>query len=136
MIPPEVLSEGIKLVASLAAILFLAWLARSIGLGGDIRICDEDHAKALAAEAECGFVAVDVALDKARIGAVLRDAGGRQMLLRRHGVNFVGRLLDADVQARLDQDFLTIGSGETSFGSVTLNLGSKAQVWAAGLRHL
>ena len=136
MIPPEVLSEGVKLAASLAAILFLAWLARWIGLGGDVRIRDEDHARALAAEVECGFEAVDVGLDKARIGALLKDANGRQMLLRRHGVKFVGRLLDGNVQARLDQDFLTIGSGEASFGSVTLNLGSKAQVWAAGLRHL
>ncbi len=136
MIPPELMSEGIKVAASLAAILFLAWLARSLGLGGDIRINDEAHAKTLAAQAVCGFEPVDVALDKARIGALLRDVAGRQMLLRRHGVKFVGRLLDANVQARLDQDFLTIGTGETSFGSVTLNLGNKAQVWAAGLRHL
>jgi hypothetical protein len=136
MIPPELATEGIKLAASLAAILFLAWLAQSMGLGGDIRIRDEKHAKALAAEAVCGFDAVDVALDRARIGALLRDADGRQMLLRRHGVKFVGRLLDAKVQARLDQDFLTIGTSETNFGNVTLNLGEKAQVWAAGLRHV
>jgi hypothetical protein len=136
VIPPELAAEAIKVGASLVAILFLAWLARSMGLGGDIRIKDEAHAKSLAAEAVCGFEAVEVALDKARIGALLRDAQGRQMVLRRHGVKFVGRLLDDNVQARLDQGFLTIGSGEKSFGSVTLNLGEKAQVWAAGLRHL
>jgi uncharacterized MnhB-related membrane protein len=136
VIPPELAAEAIKVGASLAAIIFLAALARWLGLGGDIRITDEGHAKALAAEAVCGFNAVDVALDRARIGALLRDSDGRQMLLRRHGVKFVGRLLDDNVQARLDQGFLTIGSGEKSFGSVTLNLGDKAQVWAAGLRHL
>ncbi len=136
MIPQELIAEVIKIAASLAAIMFLAWLARSLGLGGDARIIDEAHARALAAEVVCDFEPVDVALDKARVGALLRDSNGRQMVLRRHGVKFVGRLLDANVQARLDQGFLTIGTGEGNFGSVTLNLGDKAQVWAAGLRHL
>jgi hypothetical protein len=37
---------------------------------------------------------------------------------------------------RLDQNFLTVGTGERTFGTVTLNLGERAQYWAAGLRHL
>jgi hypothetical protein len=75
-------------------------------------------------------------LDKAGIGALLRDAQGRVMLLRRHGAFFASRLLDGHSNARLDRNFLTIGTGETTFGSVTLDLGDKAQVWAASLRHL
>lgn len=126
----------LKVGASLVAILLLAWLAARLKLGGDIRIRDEAHARALANEAVFGFDPVDIAIDKAGIGALLRDAQGRQMLLRRHGAQFVGRILDPGVDARLDRTFLTIGTGEKSFGQVTLNLGDAAQVWAAGLRHV
>lgn len=126
----------IQLGASILAILALAWFARWLGMGGDVRIRDEAHARELAGQAVYGFEPVAVALDRARIGALLRDADGRQMLLRRHGAMWVGRLLDGKIEARLDQDFLTIGTGEKTFGTVTLQLGDAAQVWAAGLRHL
>lgn len=125
-----------KFGASLVAILGLAWLARSMGLGGDVRIRNADHARFLANEAIEGFEPVDIALDKAGIGALLRDANGRQMLLRRHGAAWVARLLDGSTEARLDRGFLTIGTGEKTFGTVTLHLGEAAGVWAAGLRRL
>ncbi len=125
-----------QLGGSLIAILALAGVARWLRLGEDLRLRDADHAKQLAGEAVYGFNAVDVAMDKAGIGALLRDAAGRQMLLRRHGAMWVGRLLDRRVEARLDRDFLTIGTGEKTFGKVTLHLGDAAQVWAAGLRRL
>jgi hypothetical protein len=128
--------ELAKLAGSLVAILALAWFARWLGLGHDLRLRDADHAKELAGEAVYGFHATDVALDRAGIGALLRDAQGRQMLLRRHGAMWAGRLLDQSVEARLDRDFLTIGTGEKTFGSVTLHLGEAAQVWAAGLRRV
>jgi len=107
-----------------------------LNLGGDLRIRDEDHARALAQEAVYGFVPTDMVIDRAGMGALLKDAQGRQMLLRRHGAAFVGRLLDRRLEARLDQNFLTIGTGEKTFGSITLNLGDAAQYWAAGLRHV
>jgi len=126
----------IKLAASAIAILAVAGLVRWMGLGADVRIRNADHARFLASQAVDGFEAVDVALDRAGIGALLRDAAGRQMLLRRHGAMWVGRLLDDRVEARLDRDFLTIGTGEQTFGRITLHLGDAAQVWAAGLRRL
>jgi hypothetical protein len=126
----------IQLGASLLAILALAWLARWLGLGGDVRIHDEADARRLASEAVFGFEPVDVAIDRAGIAALLKDADGRQLLLRRHGAMWVGRLLDEGVEARLDREFLTIGTGEKTFGAVTLQLGDAAQIWAAGLRHL
>lgn len=125
-----------KFGASLVAILGLAWLAHSMGLGGDVRIRNADHARLLANEAIEGFEPVDIALDKAGIGALLRDANGQQMLLRRHGAAWVARLLDGSTEARLDRGFLTIGTGEKTFGTVTLHLGEAAGVWAAGLRRL
>jgi len=90
----------------------------------------------LAGEVLYGFNATDLAIDRAGIGALLRDSQGRIMLLRRHGAHFAARLLDSHADSRLDRNFLTIGTGESTFGKVTLDLGDKAQVWASSLRHL
>ena len=128
--------ELAKLGGSIAAILLLAWTAKRMGLGGDIRIRDEDHARRLADEAICGFEPTEIVIDRAGIGALMKDADGRHLLIRRHGAQFAGRLLDGHSDSRLHADFLTIGTGEKSFGKVTLNLGAEAQNWAAGLRHL
>lgn len=121
---------------SLLAILALAWLAHGLRLGEDVRIRSEDHARQLASEAVCGFDAADLALDRAGIGALLRDTSGRVMLIKRHGAHFAARLLDTHANARLDRNFLTIGSGDKTFGQVTLDLGDKAQIWAGSLRRL
>jgi hypothetical protein len=128
--------ELLKLFGSLFAIVALAGFAHLLRLGHDVRIRNRDHAARLAGEAVYGFTATEIALDRAGIGALLKDAAGRQMLLRRHGAMWVGRLLDRTVEARLDQEFLTIGTGDARFGKVTLHLGQAAPVWAAGLRHL
>lgn len=128
--------ELLKLAGSIIAILFLAWLARHWQLGGDVRIRTEEEARAIADEIICGFEPVDIAIDKAGIGALMRDAKGRHLLVRRHGASWAGRLLDNHSESRLDHNFLTVGTGERTFGTVTLNLGEQAQYWAAGLRHL
>lgn len=129
-------AELLKLAGSIAAILFLAWLARQWQLGGDARIRDEEQARAIADEVICGFDPVDIAIDKAGIAALMRDINGRHLLIRRHGAMWAGRLLDNHSETRLDHNFLTVGTGEKTFGAVTLNLGDSAQIWAAGLRHL
>ncbi len=129
-------AELLKLAGSIAAILFIAWLARYWQLGGDVRIRSEEQAREIAGETYCGFNPVDIAIDKAGIAALMRDASGQHLLIRRHGVQWAGRLLDGHNEARLDHGFLTIGTGEKTFGSVTLNLGTQASRWAAGLRHL
>ena len=126
----------LKLGGSIAAILFLAWFARWLDLGGDVRIRSAEQAREIAEQIIGGFDPVDIAIDKAGIGALMRDASGRHLLIRRHGAHFAGRLLDRHSDTRLDQNFLTVGTGEKTFGKVTLNLGSQAQYWAAGLRHL
>ena len=126
----------LKLGGSIAAILFLAWFARWLDLGGDVRIRSEEQAREIADQIIGGFEPVDIAIDKAGIGALMRDASGRHLLIRRHGAHFAGRLLDRHSDTRLDQNFLTVGTGEKTFGKVTLNLGPQAQHWAAGLRHL
>lgn len=126
----------LKLAGSIVAILFLAWLARRLGLGGDVRIRSEAQARDIAEQIVCGFEPVDIAIDKAGIGALMRDAQGRHLLVRRHGAQFAGRLLDRHSDSRLDHNFLTVGTSEKAFGKVTLDLGPQAQYWASGLRHL
>jgi hypothetical protein len=129
-------AQLLQLAGSILAILFLAWLARFWGLGGDVRIRSEEQARSIADEIICGFDPVSIAIDRAGIGALMRDAKGRHLLVRRHGAQWAGRLLDNHSETRLDQNFLTVGTGEKTFGTVTLNLGVQAQSWAAGLCHL
>ena len=127
---------AIQLGGSLIAILLLALVERQLGLGGDVRIRTTDEARRLAREAIFDFEAADVGLDRAGIGALLRDATGRVMLLRRHGAHFAARLLTSHEGIRLDRNFLVISTGERAFGTVTLDLREDAQTWAAALRRL
>ena len=78
------------LAGSLAAVLLLAWTAKALGLGGDVRLTRDD---ALRMAGDEGFQPTDVIIDRAGIAAIARDSGGRHMLIRRHGVNFVTRVL-------------------------------------------
>ena len=126
----------LQFAGSLAAILGLAALSHRLGLGGDERLRDAERARRLAGEALEGFEPVAIALDRAGIAALARDASGRVMLLRRHGAKWAARLLDGHGHARLDRQFLTIATGERTFGAITLDLGAEAPAWAASLRHL
>ncbi|WP_421839767.1 hypothetical protein [Novosphingobium sp.] len=127
---------ALQAIGSLAAVLLVFVIVRALGMGSDVRIADEAEARALAEEARCGFDPVDVALDRARIGALLRNAAGEVMLIRRHGARFAGRLLSSHVGARLDRGFITLSTDDPHFGSITLDLGDQAQIWAASLRRL
>ncbi|CAM4084492.1 Histidine kinase [Novosphingobium lubricantis] len=127
---------ALQAAGSLLAILALARLARGLGLGGDPRIEDEDHARLLAGQALDGFDARAVSVDRAGMGALLRDAQGRVLVLRRHGSHFAARLLTSHAGVRLDGRFLSIATADRRFGTVVLDLGEQAQVWAASLRRL
>jgi hypothetical protein len=125
-----------QVLVSIGLIVAVAWLAQRLGLGGDVRLRSTDEAITLARAALCGFEPVELAVDRAGIGALLRDRTGRVMLLRRHGVQFVSRVLDSHAHSQLDRNFLTIGTGERLLGSITLDLGDQAQIWAASLRRV
>lgn len=122
--------------ASLVAVLFVAWLVGRMGLGTDPRIEDEAHAIRLAEEAEAGFGGIEVARDRAGFAAIVRNAEGRQMLVRAHGNHFAARPIDGQVIGRLDKDFLTLTMPEKTFGAVTLHLGKDAGMWAARMREI
>lgn len=127
---------AIQLAGSLIAILALAWVAVRLGLGGDARIRNEGDARVLADEAIHGFEPTEIAIDRAGMGALCRDAQGRVLLLRRHGSHWVGRLPDSHANTRLDQGFLTLATADRRFGSVTFDLGDQAAIWAASLRRI
>lgn len=127
---------AVQLAGSLIAILVLAWVAHRLRLGGDTRIRSEDEARALADEAIHGFDPVEIAIDKAGMGALCRDRAGRVLLLRRHGGHWASRLLDSHAHTRLDRGFLTLATADRRFGSVTFDLGDKAAIWAASLRRI
>jgi len=127
---------AIQLVGSLLAILVLTWLALRLGLGGDARIRSEDEARALADEAVHGFEPTEIALDKAGMGALCRDASGRVLLLRRHGTRWVSRLLDSHSHARLDRGFPTLATPDKPFGSHTSHPGDKAPTWGPTPRRI
>ena len=127
---------AIQTGASLAAVLFVAWLVRKMGLGADPRIEDAGHAIRLADEAEAGFRGVEVARDRAGFAAIVQNAEGRMMLVRAHGNFFAARPIDASVIGRLDKDFLTLTMPEKTFGAVTLQLGKDAGMWASRMRDI
>lgn len=122
------------LAGSLAAILFLAAVARWLGLGASPRITGIEQAIALAEETVCGFAGIDAAIDRSGYAAIVRNAAGRQMVIRVHGNHFAARLIDARFIGRLDKTMLTLVPPDRNFGPVTLELGSEAARWAAGLR--
>ncbi|MFM9851622.1 MAG: hypothetical protein ACKVOJ_02275 [Sphingomonadaceae bacterium] len=129
-------AQLITSAASLVAILALAGLARWLGLGAEVRIIDADHAKQIAYETLYGFNAVDAVVDRAGYSALLKDADSRHALIYCLGNKFVSRLVHPSVEGRLDQKFLTLNLHEADVAPVTLNLGSAAQHWASGLRHI
>ncbi len=127
---------ALQAVGSLIAVLLVFMVVRALGLGNDVRIADEAEARALAEAARCGFDPVEVALDRARIGALLRNQADEVMLIRRHGARFAARVLSSHAGVRLDRGFLTLSTEDPHFGTITLDLGERAQVWAASLRRL
>lgn len=129
-----------KIAASLLAIYGLYLFARKLGLGGDVRIRDAAHADQLVRENLITFNASDIIVDRAGMSALLRDADGRMVLVRKHGAHFIAAIVPRTAMARLDKQFLTLiipaGSPGSGSAKVTLNLGDKAQYWASAMRHM
>lgn len=132
---PLVLQTGISLVAILA----LAGIAWWLRLGGDPRLDHEVGVRRAAGEVEDGFIPVDTACDKAGAGALVRDADGRIMVIKRHGNRFASRVLGPGASARLEDTpagpSLVVDPGEPRFGTVTLAL-PEPEAWAAAIAAL
>ena len=118
---------------SLIAILFLAWFSARLGLGGEPRIRDEDHARELADDALCGFTSTDIAIDRNGTAALLRDEAGRVMLLRRHGAHFAARLLEPSATISFERDRVIVAPVDRWFGPAALDFGATAPRWISEL---
>ena len=125
----------LQTAGSLVAILALAGLAWWLKLGGAPLIGDDERVRAAADEVEDGFAPVGIARDSEGAGALARDAGGRIMLIRRHGNRFAGRILGPAASARLDDGRLVVDPGETRFGKAFLSV-PEADAWAAAINRL
>lgn len=124
----------VKLGASLVAILALAGFAKWLGLGGRPRIATAPDAQRVADMIVPGYAPIEIGIDRAGAAALMRDGDGRLLLVRPHGVAFVGRLLDRSTQVDQDQDVLTITPDDPFFGATKIDLGPQATSWAKVLR--
>ncbi|MXP27820.1 hypothetical protein GRI58_03150 [Porphyrobacter algicida] len=127
------MNQLIQIIGSLAAILALAWIAARLKLGGDRRIVDEAEAGRLADEAVSGFTASDIAIDRDRTAALMRDAQGRVLLLRRHGAHFAGRVLDPGAEIALSGNRVELVPADRRFGPATLNFDNRPPEWVVRL---
>ena len=62
--------------------------------------------------------------------AIIADAAGRIMVLRSHGAQFAGRVLEPGTATRIGGDSLTVTPADRRYGPVTLDLGEHARTWA------
>lgn len=125
----------IQFLGSLAAILVLAGLAWGLKLGPAPRLTDDEAVRIEAAEAVDGFLPVAMARDSEGRGAIMRDAGGRVLLLRPHGSHFAGRLLSPLASAHSEGDTLVVDTAERRYGAVRLTLADPA-VWVRAVDAL
>lgn len=120
----------IQTLGSLVAILVLAGLAALLKLGEAPRLAGEADVRRAAAEVSDGFEAVECAAARDGSAALACDAAGQNMLIKRHGNRFAGRILTAQASARLHGDALEVDCGERRFGTVLLELDDPA-FWIA-----
>ena len=114
------------------AFFALAGVAVWLKLGPAPRLADETEARIAAEEAVSGFEPVAIGLDRDGRGALLRDAAGRVLLLRPHGVHFAGRILSGAASVRRDGDMLVIDTAERRYGAARLAL-DDASAWVEAI---
>ena len=128
--------QALQLIGSLAAILVLAGIAWALKLGRSTRIEDVQHAMALARDADSSFEPVEAAVSHDGVCAIIADAAGRIMVLRSHGAQFAGRVLEPGSTTQVESHTLTVTPADRRYGPVTLDLGDQAQAWAARIDAL
>lgn len=121
--------------ASLIAILALVGLAYWLKLGGTPRLSAASDAAHAASEVEDGFTPARTSISRAGDAALVRDAAGRIMVIRRHGNKFAGRVLTGAARVREEVDGLVVDCAEARFGTVRLSLDDPAY-WADAINRL
>lgn len=129
----------LQTAGSLVAIFALAGLAWWMRLGGAPVLDNEAAVRRAAGEVVDGFAPVAIAVAQDGQAALARDAGGRIMVIKRHGNHFAGRVLGARARAAIRRNpagpALEIDCGEARFGKVNIDL-PEAQAWADAINAL
>lgn len=129
----------IQTAGSLVAILALAGLAWWLRLGGAPLLDSDAAVRRAAGEVEDGFDPVAIARDAHGMAAVISDAQGRIMVIKRHGNRFAGRVLGPAARAVIWRDqrspALEVDCGEARFGKVFLGL-TEPDAWADAINAL
>lgn len=130
-IPPLLL----QFAGSLLAIFALAGLAWWLNLGGKPILADEDAVRRAASEVVDGFDTTRVSLSRSKTEALAADSTGHIILIKRHGNQFAGRLLDRSASVQEAVDSITVDPGDARFGVVRLQL-SDPGYWADRINRL
>ena len=96
---------------------------------------DDEEAAFAASEAIDGFDAVRIGRDTEGRSALMCDAEGRILLLKRHGNRFAGRLLGQSAEARVEGETLIVSTGERRFGGARLHI-DDAEAWVSAINAL
>ena len=128
--------QTLQLIGSLVAILVLAAIAWALKLGRSANIEGAQHAMALASEADSGFDPAEAAVSRDGASAIVADKTGRIMVLRSHGAQFAGRVLEPGSTTQVESHTLTVTPADRRYGPVTRDLGDQAQAWAARIDAL
>lgn len=130
-IPPLLLQFG----GSLIAIFALYALARALKLGGKPKLDGEESVRFAAGQVEDGFVTERIAIARQGAAALASDPQGRIMLIKRHGNQFAGRILDSEAQVQEEVDAIIVDCGDARFGKVRLSL-ENPSVWVDAINRL
>lgn len=124
-----------QFLLSLVAIAALVLLVHRLRLGDGAALNNEDDARRAAMMAIDGFAATDLSVGADGGAAILCDADGRILLLRRHGSHIAGRMLDARTAASITDAALAITTSDPRFGLVNLAI-ADAPTWKARIDRL
>ena len=130
-IPPLLLQFG----GSLVAIFALFVLARWLKLGGKPALKDETDVRRVAGEVLDGYKATRISIARGGSAALARDASGQIMVIKLHGNQFAGRVLDARASVSEVVDALIVDPGEARFGTVRLAIDDPGY-WADAINRL
>ena len=130
-LPPEL----IQFIGSLIAIFALAGLAHWLKLGRKPKLINATQAQIAADEVCDGYVPNQIALDVHGEGAIMQDALGHVLVLKRHGNKFAGRILEPIASATVEGRTLTIHSGERRYGKVIIKV-EDPHTWADTINTL
>ena len=130
-IPPLVVQFG----GSLIAIFALYARARALRLVGKPVLESHDSVRFAASEVEDGFEPERIAIAKGGIAALVSDAQGRIMVIKRHGNRFAGRILTSQARVSEEVDAIIVESDDPRFGAVRLSLEQPA-IWVDAINRL